>query len=500
MNPIQCFRSIGCRWLYRMLGVMWIAMSLMRSVDADSPVVRLTNGALQWSLPKNPEFGWIVEQSSNLVQWKSLGDPLKVVPRPGPVLDLPLLQGQSKSFFRAVSADRSVRAKLLQEHWSRWKNAGLHTYEYEFRWSCLCAPNFTQWVRVAVVDSKLVSVRRSDDGRELPADLWRHYHTLDTLFEWIAKAFEENAARIEVTYAVELGYPLSGYIDYIESLADDERGFEVRFMEPPAAILLADAPTSWPGDPYVIEAVRREGDWLQVEVAYSGGCIDPHKWKLLAVPAQRVPGTPEETLLYLVHDAQGDQCEAQLRQPLTFGLSSIRAGWAAQNPTLGTSTVHILLSLQDPRSNPPEPVAVLPYEWDPVVFVPWRDVIAATAWHYSNSGVAGTGRGTHYRLSVRFPPDWGEAVQISTLWIGDRAFSPHVEWSVLPRGGGRMATLTAEYTRMELLQPDHSGPIGISEWPLRNPQAPSYRGAALLMTKTLGQTQEWPIPIIHQLP
>ncbi len=57
MNPFQCFCSVGCRWLHRMLGAILITMSLIRSVDADSPVVRLTNGSLQWSLPKNPECG-----------------------------------------------------------------------------------------------------------------------------------------------------------------------------------------------------------------------------------------------------------------------------------------------------------------------------------------------------------------------------------------------------------------------------------------------------------
>ncbi len=88
------------------------------------------------------------------------------------------------------------------------------------------------------------------------------------------------------------------------------------------------------------------------------------------------------------------------------------------------------------------------------------------------------------------------------LWRHYHTLNTLFEWiaKAFEQNAARIATLTAEHTYMEPLQPDHVGPIGISEWPSRDPQAPSYPGAALLVTKTLGQTQEWPIPIIHPLP
>ncbi|MSU35853.1 MAG: hypothetical protein EXS36_12270 [Pedosphaera sp.] len=496
---------VRCRWVRSTVGSALIVLSLILPATAasvlppSSPVVALTNGALQWHLPESPDRGWIIQQSTDLAHWESLGDPMNVVPQPGPVLNLPFVQAQPQSFFRAVSADRLARRELLQEQWSRWKATGLRTYEFEFRWNCFCAPTFSQWVRIAVADGAIVSVRRVEDGHELSPDM-AGYRTLDGVFAWIAEAFAQNAARIDVTYDAGRGYPLSGFVDYHEQLADEERGFEVRFPAPPAALLLTEVSSPWSGDPYVVEAVRREGDWLQFEVAYSGGCVDPHGWELTAVPSPPAPGTPREFVLYLTHDARGDTCEAYLRRRLTFGLSSLRAGWATQSLAVGSEPVRLRLVVRDPKSNSPKARAILDYEWDPATFVCWRDVLTATAqqWH---GGVFGSGTGTDYQLVLRFPPEWGDAVQVKTLWIDNRAFTPEVKWSALPLGAGRLATLSAAFHAIPRLDPDNFGQVlGVDEWPARDPKAPDYAAAALLVTQALGQTQEWPIHILHEFP
>ncbi len=491
------------------LGAVLVALGLLTPASVASPppsappVVSLTNGVLRWRLPESPELGWIVQHSFDLAHWEAMGDPLTVMRRRNPLLDLPFLEAGPRSFFRAVPADGAARESLLEEQWSRWKAAGLRTYEFEFRWSCFCVPEFTQWVRIAVVDGTLVSVRRVADGRELPSDLWRQYQTLDGLFAWLTEAFDRNAARIEVTYDAGLGYPRSGFVDYHEAMADEEMGFEVCFSDPPAAMLLAEPANSWPGDPYVIEDVRREGDWLQVEVAYSGGCVDPHGWELIAVPAPPVPETPRKVLLYLTHDARGDTCEAYLHKRLTFGLSPLRAWWAADNPIPGTGTVRLALAVQDPGAtypSPPKEWAVLDYAWDQGAFVAWRDVLTATSQRWYG-GVFGSGSGTDYQITLRFPPGWGDAVRVKTLWVDDRAFTPDVEWSALPSGGGRFATLRAAFRAVPRLDPDNPGQVlGIDESPPRDPQAPEFVGAALVVTEALGQTQDWAIPAFHELP
>jgi hypothetical protein len=506
MNPSQDLSLVKCRLVCGKLGAAFIALSLLGRVIAASvlspvaPAVTLTNSIMKCRLPESPDLGWIIQQSSDLAHWESLGDPVNVAPRTGPVLDLPFLQAQPQSFFRAVPADRLARKRLLQEQWSRWKTAGLHTYEFEFRWSCFCVPEFTQWVRIAVADGTLVSVRRVADGGELPADLWTRYQTMDGLFAWLADAFEQSAERIEVSYDAGLGHPLSGYIDYHAQMADEERGFQVRFPPLPAAMILTDAPALWPGDPYVIESMRREGDWLQFDIAYSGGCVDPHGWELTAVPAPPAPGRPRELACYLIHNARGDTCEAYLHKRLTFGLSSLRAWRATWDPALGGESAHLILVVQDPRSSRPDAYAAIDYKWEQASFVPWRDVLTATSrqWH---GGVFGSGLGTDYHLTLQFPPSWGEAIQVRTLWIDDRAFIPEVQWSALPWGGGRLATLSAVFREVPRLDPNNPGQIlGIDELPPRDPHPPGYAGAALLITEALGQTQEWPIPVFHELP
>jgi hypothetical protein len=209
---------------------------------------------------------------------------------------------------------------------------------------------------------------------------------------------------------------------------------------------------------------------------------------------------PQELVLHLTHDARGDTCEAYIHKRLTFGLSSFRAWWATRNSPPGSESPRLLLVVLDPGSKPPVARAVLNYEWDQATFVPWRDVLTATSqqWH---GGFFGSGSGTDYQITLRFPPAWGDAVQVRTLWIDDRAFTPEITWSALPPGGGRLATLSAVFRAIPRFDPDNPGQVlDVDELPPRDPQAPKYAGAALLITEALGHTQEWPIPILRELP
>ena len=48
------------------------------------------------------------------------------------------------------------------------------------------------------------------------------------LFVLLQSAIDEDAARIDVTYNKEFGYPEQFFVDYHENMADEERGFVIR--------------------------------------------------------------------------------------------------------------------------------------------------------------------------------------------------------------------------------------------------------------------------------
>lgn len=462
-------------------------------------VVSLNEGAMVWRIGENADPGWLVQHSLDLQSWTALGDPLVIAPRAGPNLSLPLAQHHSPWFFRALPANRTVREALLREQWERWKATGPRTYTFEFRWSCFCFPDYTQWVRIATTNGTITSVRRVSDGQELDAEASSRYVTLDGLFAWLTEAFAQDAARVDVSYDPGLGYPLAGFVDRHELVVDEEMAFQARLIGPAAAMVLTQPPASWPGDPYVIEAAKVEGDWLEVDVAYSGGCVDPHGWELSAVPEPPAAELPIVVHLYLTHDARGDTCEAYPRKTLAFALGPLRAWHAARDLAPHSPPMRLRLALHHPTRDPNAPVTFLDYGWDKERLGEGREVIAATAqtWH---GGVPGSGWGTDYILTLSFPPAWGDAVRIRTLWIDGRAFTPEVMWAHSRSGGGRLATLTAGLRMVPILDPDDPRRVlGFEEQPPQDPQAPKFDGAALLITEALGATQEWLIQRLQTL-
>ena len=72
------------------------------------------------------------------------------------------------------------------------------------------------------------------------------------------------------------------------------------------------------GDPYRVDAssARLDGDSLRVAVAYSGGC-ERHTFQPLS---QSMGGA---WTLWLVHDANGDGCEALVTDTLAVGFGLV---------------------------------------------------------------------------------------------------------------------------------------------------------------------------------
>jgi len=74
-------------------------------------------------------------------------------------------------------------------------------------------------------------------------------------------------------------------------------------------------------DPFTIISVERAGDILKVKVSYSGGCIE-HTFDIIW-GGEILLSYPCQIGLILTHDANGDQCEANITETLEIDLNKL---------------------------------------------------------------------------------------------------------------------------------------------------------------------------------
>ncbi|MBM3286863.1 MAG: hypothetical protein FJY88_05880 [Candidatus Eisenbacteria bacterium] len=81
-------------------------------------------------------------------------------------------------------------------------------------------------------------------------------------------------------------------------------------------------------DPYQVRAVSIQGRILSLSVSASGGCAD-HAWTLYVSEAF-MESYPAQTRGFLVHEDNGDPCDAILQEDLAFDLAPLIAAYARQ--------------------------------------------------------------------------------------------------------------------------------------------------------------------------
>ncbi|MEO0559888.1 MAG: DUF6174 domain-containing protein [Bacteroidota bacterium] len=119
------------------------------------------------------------------------------------------------------TADLSPGDALAQAQ-AQWAEANVEAYEMTITRTCFCPPEwrgpYTVTVEEGTVTSFVIEDQPIAQG-EPPA--------VEGLFELLETAYAEGAARVDVTYHEEWGYPTSLYIDKEEMMADEEIGYTV---------------------------------------------------------------------------------------------------------------------------------------------------------------------------------------------------------------------------------------------------------------------------------
>ncbi len=122
----------------------------------------------------------------------------------------------------------SQQADLLR-HQGRWERRRVANYVYTGAWNCFCPIDYTADAAVTVRAGAVVSVASADPAVPNIPDPER-FVPVKALFVLLQTAIDENAARIDVTYNEEFGYPEQFFVDYHENIADEERGFVIRSL------------------------------------------------------------------------------------------------------------------------------------------------------------------------------------------------------------------------------------------------------------------------------
>ena len=122
------------------------------------------------------------------------------------------------------------------------------------------------------------------------------------------------------------------------SLASCDPAAPTEPAEQPLPVLMSE-PESVGMDPAKILEARIEGDILTLKVSHGGGCRQ-HESGLL-YSGVLMKSLPPQTYLTLLHDANGDACEALLTADLAFDLAPLRAAYSAVFTPHGTLVIHL---------------------------------------------------------------------------------------------------------------------------------------------------------------
>lgn len=168
----------------------------------------------------------------------------------------------------------SVSQRTLAANRRRFNENVGSSYTYEYRNICFCGPDTRRHVRVTVCDGARVRVVRVDDGTTIPPGQWSEFLTVAEIFDDIQTAIEEGAASARVDFDESLGYPRDVHIDVDERIADEERGYAVRVLEPSVCSSGARSPGKhWDRDVPVAHGVAARHNCHDVLVADGGEAL-----------------------------------------------------------------------------------------------------------------------------------------------------------------------------------------------------------------------------------
>ena len=110
---------------------------------------------------------------------------------------------------------------------NRWEAFGPRSYEFDFQWSCFCAPDYTRPVRIRVEDGQVVSLTDPETGETVTPPHAETFMTIDGLYDWIAERIENKTYSETIEYSDEFSYPGRFDDDPMAHAIDIGKSFQV---------------------------------------------------------------------------------------------------------------------------------------------------------------------------------------------------------------------------------------------------------------------------------
>ena len=125
--------------------------------------------------------------------------------------------------------DRHVDTQsFLDSNRKMWKSQMASNYQFNFQWSCYCTMDFVAEVNITVGENRIQGAAFVKGDVPIPLDAAvERYKVVESLFDLLQSAIDENAHTIAAKYHPELGYPTEVWIDYEQNSVDEELGFSI---------------------------------------------------------------------------------------------------------------------------------------------------------------------------------------------------------------------------------------------------------------------------------
>lgn len=113
------------------------------------------------------------------------------------------------------------------QKWQSFTGGSDDFVSYTTQQSCFCTPEFTRPMNISESNGEITSATYADTNEPVPDNIRQSLQTVDQRFAQLQNAYENGAARVDVEYDPQFGFPTSVFIDRSELIADEEVSYTI---------------------------------------------------------------------------------------------------------------------------------------------------------------------------------------------------------------------------------------------------------------------------------
>lgn len=117
------------------------------------------------------------------------------------------------------SGESTGESSQLSDAKAQFETANLDSYSFTWTQSCFCDLARGRATRISVTGDTITRAIYVDDHTQSQNTDIR---TIDGVFAWIDRAYDQHYDTIDITYDAELGYPTKIYFDPVKNASDEE--------------------------------------------------------------------------------------------------------------------------------------------------------------------------------------------------------------------------------------------------------------------------------------